>query len=120
MEFNTVKLVLGFHFFFFFFFFFLFSVRGRKGLGSGNRGYEKRFELFLREQLSRTRMHNKQEKKTNTVQENSFTSIFSLFQVERYKGNPLSHDLRTDFTGGGGGGDAQLKSVLHFEFDCQI
>ena len=28
------------------------------------RGYEKRFELFFREQLSRMRTHNKQKKKT--------------------------------------------------------
>ena len=35
-------------------------------------GYEKRFALFLREQLSRMRTHNNQKK--NAVHENSFSN----------------------------------------------
>ena len=101
---TQISLSLVFLSSFFFEFWIFFFRQGGGGGGCGDRGYEKRYELFLREQLSRTRTHNKQKKK-------------HCPRFSNYNGIKDTHKVMIWWKISRG---VRVKSVLHFAFDCQI
>ena len=86
-DFNEDKPVLGFPFFLSSFFFF------------GDT--RKKFELFLREQLSRKRTHNKQKKKHCSYEQCFFFAFFA-FPTRKVQRKSIKSYLGKDFSGGEG------------------